>query len=279
MAQQNIRIGSAPNDKTGDPLRTAFTKVNANFTELYTRGTTTDRLTNGSNNLILGSDGNLTLPGGGTITSALGVPQEGLWLGYNGHRLLLNSDGQFWTGGVYVGGNGLPGYVGSYGNITLNANLGTGLEKQWVFGTNGSLQFPDATNQTTASLPYVKTAYNVVNATATMDTITVSWIFAGSGNHVQYSTLSSSNVTYAYSGMNIIAGVTTSFNSAGTYVMNAANYPNPPWFYGIFNTIGDVQIVYMQDITNSKTYRITATATSTYTGAAARGSILIERII
>jgi hypothetical protein len=37
MAQQNIRIGSAPNDKTGDPLRTAFTKVNANFTELYAK--------------------------------------------------------------------------------------------------------------------------------------------------------------------------------------------------------------------------------------------------
>jgi hypothetical protein len=149
----------------------------------------------------------------------------------------------------------------------------------WTFGTDGGITFPDATNQTTAALPYVKTAYNVVNATATMDTITVSWIFAGSGNHVQYSTLSSSDVTYAWSGMNIIAGVTTSFNSAGTYVMNAANYPDPPWFYGIFNTIGDVQIVYMQDITNSKTYRITATATSTYTGAAARGSILIERII
>ena len=167
MSLQIINVGQSANDKSGDPLRTAFTKVNANFTELYT----------------------------------------------------------------------------------------------------------------TASLPYVKTAYNVVNATATMDTITVSWIFAGSGNHVQYSTLSSSNVTYAYSGMNIIAGVTTSFNSAGTYVMNAANDPNPPWFYGIFNTIGDVQIVYMQDITNSKTYRITATATSTYTGATARGSILIEQII
>ena len=87
--------------------------------------------------------GLLTLPGGGTITSALGVPQEGLWLGYNGHRLLLNSDGQFWTGGIELGGNALPGYVGSYGNITLNANIGTGpLEKQWVFGTDGNLTLP-----------------------------------------------------------------------------------------------------------------------------------------
>jgi hypothetical protein len=36
MSQQTINIGSAPNDGTGDPLRTAFTKCNSNFTELYT---------------------------------------------------------------------------------------------------------------------------------------------------------------------------------------------------------------------------------------------------
>jgi hypothetical protein len=36
MAQQTIGIGSVVNDGTGDALRTAFTKTNANFTELYT---------------------------------------------------------------------------------------------------------------------------------------------------------------------------------------------------------------------------------------------------
>ena len=35
MARQNISIGTAANDRTGDPLRTAFTKANTNFTELY----------------------------------------------------------------------------------------------------------------------------------------------------------------------------------------------------------------------------------------------------
>ena len=35
MAQQTINIGSVANDGTGDPLRTAFDKVNDNFTELY----------------------------------------------------------------------------------------------------------------------------------------------------------------------------------------------------------------------------------------------------
>ena len=35
MAQQTIGIGTSANDGTGDPLRTAFTKINTNFTELY----------------------------------------------------------------------------------------------------------------------------------------------------------------------------------------------------------------------------------------------------
>lgn len=35
MTQQIIDVGSTANDGTGDPLRTAFTKTNDNFTELY----------------------------------------------------------------------------------------------------------------------------------------------------------------------------------------------------------------------------------------------------
>ncbi len=35
MTKQVINIGQTANDKTGDPLRTAFSKVNDNFTELY----------------------------------------------------------------------------------------------------------------------------------------------------------------------------------------------------------------------------------------------------
>lgn len=35
MTKQTINIGSAANDGTGDPLRTAFDKINDNFTELY----------------------------------------------------------------------------------------------------------------------------------------------------------------------------------------------------------------------------------------------------
>ena len=35
MSKQSINIGSAANDGTGDPLRTAFDKINDNFQEVY----------------------------------------------------------------------------------------------------------------------------------------------------------------------------------------------------------------------------------------------------
>ena len=35
MAKQTINIGTSPNDGSGDPLRTAFTKTNQNFDEVY----------------------------------------------------------------------------------------------------------------------------------------------------------------------------------------------------------------------------------------------------
>ena len=40
MTQQSINIGSSPNSGDGDPIRTCFTKVNSNFTELYESAST-----------------------------------------------------------------------------------------------------------------------------------------------------------------------------------------------------------------------------------------------
>ena len=56
MAQQTINIGSAPNDGSGDPIRTAFEKCNDNFTELYSSpgggsGTVTSVTVNAANGI------------------------------------------------------------------------------------------------------------------------------------------------------------------------------------------------------------------------------------
>jgi hypothetical protein len=41
MAREIINIGTSPNDGLGDPIRTAFTKTNNNFGELFARTQTT----------------------------------------------------------------------------------------------------------------------------------------------------------------------------------------------------------------------------------------------
>lgn len=42
MAKKIINIGQTANDKSGDPLRTAFSKINENFDELYANTDVTD---------------------------------------------------------------------------------------------------------------------------------------------------------------------------------------------------------------------------------------------
>src|SRR6056300_1933125 len=60
MAKQIIDLGTSPNKGDGDPLRTAFDKVNDNFDELYLAlgnpsGATTDVLPNTNGTINLGS--------------------------------------------------------------------------------------------------------------------------------------------------------------------------------------------------------------------------------
>jgi hypothetical protein len=53
MAKQTINVGAAPNDRSGDPLRIAFTKANYNFDELYTDiATLNDAVSSLDNNIV-----------------------------------------------------------------------------------------------------------------------------------------------------------------------------------------------------------------------------------
>jgi hypothetical protein len=109
MARQTVSIGSSANDGTGDPLRTAFTKINANFTELY--GDTAE-----ANDILddttpqLG--GNLDI-NGFNITSARS--NENI-------RVIPNG-----TGTVELEGNtNVTGNLTATGNIFANGNINLG---------------------------------------------------------------------------------------------------------------------------------------------------------
>jgi hypothetical protein len=119
MTKQVINIGTAPNAKNGDALRTAFEKVNANFTELYSSSSftgTTDRLVNGESEVVLDEMGMLTVPG--TIAF-----QDGIITGND------NSD---------------PGMVLGSSNKSVFVSTLSGVDQyKWRFGTDGNLTFPD----------------------------------------------------------------------------------------------------------------------------------------
>ena len=128
MAKQVINIGTTANDGTGDPLRTAFDKVNDNFTELYTddagdvgsiiagTGISVDQAT--GNVTVTNSDPNAThtgeVTGSGALTIASDVVDaDNLKVtgnGTSGQALLSDGDGTFsWgsAGNTYTAGNGI----------------------------------------------------------------------------------------------------------------------------------------------------------------------------
>ena len=62
MAQLIIDTGAAANDGTGDPLRTAFTDTNSNFTAIYTAGPVDSNVRIINNTILtINTNGNLVL--------------------------------------------------------------------------------------------------------------------------------------------------------------------------------------------------------------------------
>lgn len=62
MTQQIINTGAVANDGTGDPLRTAFTEVNDNFTQIFTAGPVDSNIQiTGNQILSINTNGNIVL--------------------------------------------------------------------------------------------------------------------------------------------------------------------------------------------------------------------------
>ena len=67
MTQQIIGVGAVANDGSGDPLRTAFTKINENFTEIYNLGAPGSNLDLSGNQITAtNSNGDIELAPAGT---------------------------------------------------------------------------------------------------------------------------------------------------------------------------------------------------------------------
>lgn len=192
MAKQTINIGSAANDGTGDPIRTAFDKVNDNFNELYSAGyitaNTLPSSINGSvysaNNVLLvdGDNGKIVGPVETTSLSADEIFNADSITGkLDGSDFAIISSGginfrvdsenennlfEFMNDGTFYTSKNIVNdrsYISTPRNdaagimVLTSANeviivANENSPREWAFNTNGSLTFPDSSVQTGASI-------------------------------------------------------------------------------------------------------------------------------
>ena len=129
MSQQIINIGNQPDNGNGDPLRTAFTKTNDNFTEIYAAGLVGSNVTIANNTISISAlNGNIVLKPNG-----IGVVQT------NSH-ILPRVDNVYDIGTptqrfntLYLGSGGFD----SLGNIGASYFIGNGSQLTGVLSTAG----------------------------------------------------------------------------------------------------------------------------------------------
>ena len=149
MTKQIINIGQSANDKSGDPLRTAFTKVNDNFTELYNAIGADVQIPNQSNN------GGKFLTTNGTTLSWSSISQE-VGTGntgfvddkiYNLNGLELGNDdlvhGATARLSLPANGDGTEvSLLNYYGGVGIYSGFNPSVGQGWVFENNGTFTVP-----------------------------------------------------------------------------------------------------------------------------------------
>ncbi len=146
MAIQKINLGTAGNDGTGDAIRTAFQKVNDNFSELYGRSTgltdivsdTTPQLGGSldvnSKSIVSTSNGNILISPDGTgyvLLDRVKITDSAITSNHPNTDLALTGNG---TGRVSINGIKYPPVDGAAGQV-LQTN-GSGV-LSWVNNAGG----------------------------------------------------------------------------------------------------------------------------------------------
>jgi hypothetical protein len=133
MTRQNINIGSTANDGTGDPLRTAFDKINDNFVELY------------------GSDNDLN-----TLDANLNVNNFSITTGVTNGNITITPNG---TGNINLGALKFNGTSISSDDSTI-VNINEALRVEGALTATGAL-----TSNTSLTLATGATVTGIDNGT------------------------------------------------------------------------------------------------------------------
>ena len=260
MARQIINVGATANDGTGDGLRNAYIKCNDNFQELYNTTTTPTEIINGTSNMAVAENANVTISIAGsanvvnfsgslteftgnanisgdlavgnsfTITQDVTVGDQLVINGTLGSNLIpdgnstrdLGSSSARWKD-IYLSGSSIV-----LGDIVLKASAGNVLS---VFGADGTT--PGSINPTisngTSSIAIPATDGDVQITANAINTLTVSDAGANitgyidaTGNITATGNIQGGNLTIG--GLSASSDVTATGNITGAYFIGDGGF-------------------------------------------------------
>lgn len=174
MTKLHINIGDTANDRTGDPLRTAFEKVNSNFDELYALAGADVQIPVQTNN------GGKILTTNGTVLSWV-TPASTGDISFNNNNIrsfsgvvVDNSDSTHGpTAAVVVPSNGSQSQPVSltniYGHVKINTSPTPGTPNTWIFGSDGTTSFPNQTLKASTDSMVIRTEGASGNSNSRVD--------------------------------------------------------------------------------------------------------------
>ena len=139
MAKQIIQIGALANDKTGDPLRSAFVKINQNFTEVYDAisggvdfynvPANVQLVVNNLTDALDADEGALDVLGGARVGKTLSVAES--------IRVGPGADSSSYTNPVFIGKKSGSAYI----QLAIINSQGTGSADFTAYADTGTEEY------------------------------------------------------------------------------------------------------------------------------------------
>lgn len=196
MTYEYVDVGAAPNDGDGDPLRTAYIKINNNFANLQQVGT--DRISNGSSNITIPNANGNILMGVGNVSNVLIITPGAAVAS------ALSATGNITAGNYFIGDGGLISNVAGAKSI-LNGTSNVSIPV--IDGNINSVVQGLLTLQVSPNLVSVFGDLNITGNATLSGNITRNAIAFGSSELGFFSANANANVTIA--GVSNVAVFTT----------------------------------------------------------------------
>ena len=250
MAKQTINIGSAANDGTGDPLRTAMDKINDNFDEVYSSYVATGSITVGNStvNTVVSNTGGFT---SGNTTSNVVANSSIIKIGNSSINATANSSTLLVSNStVRVSVNSSAILVG---NSTVNTSV-----------NSSSISFVNSTSLSTINASAVTFGNSTVNTFVNSSSIVVRSANVVTNTFNVGSFVDGANgYTYLPNGFKLNWGWVSANSSAGNVTFTAAYTTNAYVVTATSNTTVNTYQAAVLSVNNTVAVIRTANATST----------------